>query len=175
MQENLKNLSEIKKKLKDVLKDKDVYDVVLFGSFVKGKSSPNDIDLAIISDKNNFDVSGFHISVLSVSYFFKPHNLINTLFREGYSLKKNKSFSEVYGFKNKCLFRYELAHLSASKRVSTVNFLRGKKGEDGLVKEKGGEWVSNQVFLCPVYSEFIFEKFFLNSKIKFKKFYCLIN
>jgi len=172
---NLKSLSEIKKKFKDILKDKEVYDIVLFGSFVKGNSFPRDIDVAIISEKKDFKLSGFHISILSIGDFFKPLSLVNTLFREGYSLKNNKFFSEVYGFKNKCLFKYALTNLSASKKVSVVNFLRGKGNERGLVKEKGGEWISNQVFLCPVFSEFIFDKFFVNLKIKFKKFYCLID
>ena len=124
---NSRELLKIKKKLKSILKDKEVRDVILFGSFVKGKNNPQDIDLAIISDKKNFDLKGFHFSAISLKDFFKPVGLINILFREGYSLKKNKSFSEVYGFKNKCLFKYELLGLSASKKVQVVNFLRGKK------------------------------------------------
>ncbi len=171
----LKNLLDVKKKLGKFLKNKDIYDIILFGSFVKGKVIPNDVDIAIISEEENFKLSGFHISVLHCRDFFKPVSLINTLFREGYSLKKNKSFSEVYGFRNKCLFRYELKNLNLSEKVFVVNFLRGKKGELGLVLEKEGEWISNQVFLCPVFVESIFERFFLNKGIKFKKFYCLIN
>ena len=173
MQMNLEKLSNIKKDLKDLIKDKEIYDLILFGSFVKGKESPNDIDIAIISEKKDFLVKGFHISVISPQDFFKPISLIKTLLQEGYSLKKNKFFSEIYGFRNKCLFRYELSGLSASKKVTFVNFLKGKG--KGLVLEKEGEWISNQVFLCPIEAEYIFEQFFINSKIKFKKFYCLID
>jgi len=175
MQMNLEELSRIKRKLRSVLKDKEVYDVILFGSFVKGKSVPSDVDVAIISDKKNFSSAGFHISIVSLKDFFTPIGLINTLFREGYSLRKNKSFSEVYGFKNKCLFRYELSDLSSSKKVQIVNFLRGKKSEKGLVLEKKGEWISNQVFLCPVIYDFVFDRFFLNAKVKFRKYYVLID
>ena len=85
------------------------------------------------------------------------------------------AFSEVYGFKNKCLFRYDLRNLNPSKKVKIVNFLRGRGKEKGLVLEKGGEWISNQVFFCPVFSESIFERFFLNNKIKFKKYFTLID
>ena len=168
-------LLAIKKRLKKVLKDEFVYDIILFGSAVKGKSNPHDIDLAIISDKKSFDLKGFHVSVINLRDFFKPIGLINTLFREGYSLKKNKSFSGIYGFRNKCLFRYELSGLNSSKKVQVVNFLRGKKDEKGLVLEKDGEWLSNQVFLCPVIYDSIFERFFLNSKVKFKKYHVLID
>src|SRR3989344_1947780 len=111
---NLKELSEIKNKLGKVLNDKEVHDVIIFGSFIKGKTKPEDIDIAIISDREKFKIKGFHISVISINDFFKPVGLINTLLREGYSLIRNKSFSEVYGFKNQCLFNYELSDLPAS-------------------------------------------------------------
>jgi predicted nucleotidyltransferase len=173
---NSKELLKVKRKLKNILKDKEVYDVVLFGSFVKGKNNPKDIDIAIISDKKFSELDKeFHISFISLKDFFKPISLINTLFKEGYSLKKNKSFSEVYGFRNKCLFKYNLSGMSASKKVMAVNFLRGKNGDNGLVLNKRGEWISNQVFLCPVLYDSIFERFFINSKIKFKKYYILID
>lgn len=172
---NSKKLLGIKKKIGKLLRDKNVKDIILFGSFVKGKENPKDIDLAIISEENYSSFSNFHISVLNFEDFFKPTSLVKTLFREGYSLKRNKSFSEVYGFKNKCLFKYDLTNLKQSGKVTVVNFLRGKSREKGLVLEKGGEWISNQVFLCPVIFESIFERFFLNKKIKFKKFYCLID
>ena len=145
-----KELLKIKSRLKKLIRDKEIYDVVLFGSFVKGKSMPSDIDLAIISEKKIGRVPGFHVSNLNIRDFFKPVSLIKTLFREGYSLKKGLAFSEVYGFKNKCLFRYDLRNLNPSKKVKIVNFLRGRGKEKGLVLEKGGKWISNQVFFCPV-------------------------
>lgn len=172
---NSKKLLQIKKKLNKFLKDNEIQDVILFGSFVKGKQEPRDIDVAIISNKNYSSFSNFHISVLNFEDFFKPISLVKTLFREGYSLKKNKPFSEVYGFKNKCLFKYDLTNLSLSEKVVVVNFLRGKNKEKGLVSEKNGEWISNQVFLCPIMFESLFERFFINKKIKFKKYYCLID
>lgn len=170
-----KELLKIKNKLKKLIKDKEIHDIVLFGSSVKGKNMPSDIDLAIISEKKIGDIKGFHISNLNVKDFLKPVSLVKTLLREGYSLKKGVAFSEVYGFKNKCLFKYDLRKSAPSKKVKIVNFLRGKRDERGLVLEKGGEWISNQVFFCPVMSESIFERFFLKNKIKFKKYFILID
>jgi len=171
----LKELPKIKNKLKELINDKNVYDVVLFGSSVKGKNIPRDIDIAIISEKDVEDIKGFHVSRLNIRDFSKPVSLVKTLLREGYSLKKNMAFAEVYGFKNKCLFKYDLRGLSSSEKVKVVKFLRGKTGESGLVLEKGGEWLNNQVFFSPVIFESIFERFFLNNKIKFKKYFVLID
>lgn len=170
-------LSEIKNKLKDYLKDNEIYDIILFGSSIKGKIDPSDIDIAIITDKKlNLNIEGFHISLLKPEDFFiHPSSLINTLFKEGYSIKKNKSFSEVYNFLNRILFVYELKELNMSSKVKIVNLLRGNKKEIGLVKEKGGEWLANQVFTIPVEEENIFQKLFQNYKIKYKKFHVLIH
>jgi len=172
---NSKELLKIKTRLRKLIKDKDVYDIVLFGSFVKGKNMSRDIDIAVISEKDIEDVRGFHVSKLNIKDFFKPVSLVKTLLREGYSLKKGMAFSEVYGFKNKCLFKYDLRELSPSEKVRAVGFLKGRGKEKGLVLEKDGEWINNQVFFSPVIFESIFERFFLNNKIKFKKYFILID
>ena len=172
---NLKNLSSIKNKLKKYLKDKEILDIIVFGSAVKGKNFPRDIDIAVITNKQ-IEISGFHTSVIRPEDFFvNPPSIVHALLREGYSIKNKCSFSQIYKFTNKVLFRYELVNLKSSLKVKIVNILRGKNKEGGLVNENKGEWIANQVFIIPVTNENIFEKFFLNFKIKFKKFYVLIH
>lgn len=167
----------IKSKLKKYLKRKDILDIIVFGSSVKGKALPNDVDVAVISNvKIAIEVLGFHVSFLKpIDFFVNPPSIVNTLFREGYSLKKNKSFSEVYGFSNNILFKYELIGLNSSLKVKIVNLLRGKGKDKGIVEENNGKWMANQVFLVPIDKEHIFEKFFINFKIKHNKFYVLIH
>src|SRR3989338_8909452 len=41
-------LKELKKYLKNYKKDKNIFDIVVYGSGVKGKAVPNDIDIAVI-------------------------------------------------------------------------------------------------------------------------------
>lgn len=172
-----KILSSAKNKLAKYLKDRDILDIVLFGSSVKGKASPEDIDIAVISKKEvSLNIQDFHVSILKPEDFFvNPPTIINTLLREGYSLKNNKPFSEIYKFLSRCLFVYNLSGLNPSLKVKIVNMLRGKRKNLGLVCENGGEWLANQVFLVPVGKENIFERVFVNFKIKFKKSYILIH
>jgi len=173
---NSKRLSLIKNKLKKYLKDKEILDIIVFGSAVKGKVAPQDIDIAVITDKQKIEISGFHVSILKPGEFFiNPPSIIHTLLREGYSLKNKCSFSQIYKFSNKILFKYELTNLKPSLKVKIVNILRGKNKEKGLVKENNGEWLANQVFIVQVENENIFEKLFLNFQIKFKKFYILMH
>lgn len=174
---NSKVLVSIKSKLKKYLKDKEIYDIILFGSFVKGKEDYSDIDLAFVARKDiEFDNEGFHVAVLKPEDFFgKPPSLVNTLLREGYSLKNNRLFAESFNFSPNVLFNYNLSSLSPSLKVKVVNALRGRKDERGLVLENKGEWVSNNVFVVGVNNESLFEKFFLNFKIKFQKRYVLMH
>lgn len=176
MQMDLK-ISFIKNKLKKYLKDKEVLDIIVFGSAIKGKAKPEDIDIAIITKKQlKIDVEGFHASLLTPEDFFvNPPSIVHTLLREGYSLKNEKPFSEIYKFSNKVLFKYELTNLSPSEKVKIVNILRGKRGERGFVRDNSGEWLANQVFIVSVDSEHIFSQIFINFGVKFSKFHVLIH
>ena len=170
-------ISSLKNKLKPLLKNKQVIDVIVFGSFVKGKVSPNDIDIAIISkEKVDFSLNGFHISQIKPEDFFiNTPTLVTTLLREGFSLKKNKSLAETLRFTNSVLFVYNLTGLNNSEKVKIVKALKGNKKSGGMVREPGGEWLANQVFLAPINSEHLFDKFFLAHKVKYKKNYVLIH
>mgnify|MGYP001601946778 CR=1 FL=1 len=177
MQKNLKNISKIKSKLAAYLKNKDVLDVILFGSVVKGKSNPNDIDIALITEKTDIEtINGFHISIIRPKEFFiKPPSLINTLLREGHSLKNNKPLAELLRFRSKVLFYYSLSSLTPSIKVKIVRLLKGSGKNKGMVKEYGGEWIANQVFNVPTNAEYIFEKFLIEFNIKFTKSHILIH
>ena len=174
MHMNSKDLSKIRNDLRSLSKNKDALDVIVFGSQVKGKPDPADIDIAVIS-KNEipFSKDPYHISYLSPrDFFIKPPMLINILLREGYSLKHNKPFSETFNFSSRALFVYDLRNLTASKKVKIVNILRGKAG---LVAEGHGEWLSRQVFIAPIEKDRLFEDLFLRHGIRYKKSYILIH
>mgnify|MGYP001573734280 CR=1 FL=1 len=177
MQMKSENLLKIKRKLKSLLNNKEIIDIVLFGSAIKGKAMPRDIDIAIISKENiNVKIENFHISTLKpIDFFLDVPSLVNTLLREGYSIKKDAPFAELFRFKPKVMFVYSLKGLSASEKVKAVNFLRGKNKSKGIVEENNGEWLANQVFIMPVEPEHILSQFLINSKIKFKKSYVLMH
>ena len=57
MSEKIYTIEEIKKMLEELLKDKPVYQVILFGSYAKQKATPkSDIDLII---DTNSELKGF--------------------------------------------------------------------------------------------------------------------
>ena len=170
-------LQQIKSDFKSLLKDKETLDIIVFGSFAKGKAVPKDIDIAIISKKQlGHSINKYHISILKPEDFFvNPPTIITTLLKEGYSIKYNKPFAEVFRFKPSILFSYTLQSLNNSQKVKIVNILRGKGKNKGLVEEYNGEWLSNSVFIINPESEFLFERFLINQKVNFKKYSILIH
>ncbi len=174
---NSEILSKVKNKLKKFLKDKEILDIILFGSAIKGKALPRDIDVAIITNKEiKPEISGFHISLIKPEEFFiKQPSIANTILREGFSLRKNAFFSEGLKFKNKVLFTYKLNDKKPSEKVKIVNILHGKNKERGIVEEYEGKWLANQVFITPVTAEHIIESLLINLKMKFSKSYILIH
>jgi len=174
---NSEELQKIKKAFKNLLKEKEILDILIFGSFIKGKQNPSDIDIAIITSKKIEELpKGFHISLIKPEeVIHNSPSIVSTLLRESYSIKYNRSWSENFRLKNKVLFIYNLKALAPSNKVSIVNILRGKNNFAGMVKEKEGEWLANQVFIIPIENSHILEQFFINKKIQFKKRFVLID
>jgi hypothetical protein len=166
----------VEKKFKPHLERKEILDVVVFDSAFREKESSSEIEVIVIAKENiKISLPGFRITLLISEDFLKQNPLVHKLFKEGYSLKNEKYFSELYRFSNKILFKYDLVSLSPSIKVKVVNVLRGKNREKGMVEENSGEWLSNQVFFVPVEIGSLFEMFFLNMKVKFSKFFVLID
>jgi predicted nucleotidyltransferase len=153
---NLKQFSKLKKELKDK-----VVDIFIFGSFVKGKSKPKDIDVCLvfkdpvlielIKKAQQILGEGFHVSSLQVDNFFtKPHSLSRTMMLEGISLFTKKPLSEVFGLKAELLFSYDLSNLQSSKKVRFVYLMRGRYDNKGLVNKWKGEFISRNAFLVSI-------------------------
>lgn len=157
-------LKELSKYLKEKLKGIDlteIADIFLFGSVVKGKEFPKDIDICIIfrgkiSKKIIEDIEGklkdfnVHISSLIVDNFFsKPHSLIKTLLVEGVSILNGKSLIQNFNFSSYILYSYDISKLKASEKVKFVYLLKGRK-ERGVIEKMKGEWIANGCFIIPI-------------------------
>ena len=174
---NSKIISLVKKTFSKELKNKEIIDIIIFGSSTKGKASPEDIDIAVIAEKN-FDkkIEGFHISVLKPKDFVTDQpSLINTLLREGYSIRHNKRFAELYRFTSKVMFLYDLSLFKNTEKVKIVSVLRGKNKQKGFVEQNNGEWLGNGIFSVDPDISALFEKMFINFKMPYKKRYILMH
>lgn len=131
--------------------DKDIIDIILFGSSVK-QGSANDIDIALLV-KNSKDLVNVKkqireiirkeadIQVISLESIHSPIWL--TLIKEGFSIKKERFLNEIYGIKPVVLYKYALKGLT---NVQKVQFERGIK----KVLSKEGTIIARSVVLVPL-------------------------
>lgn len=169
----------LKNKLKEHI-NKELVDVVLFGSAVKGKTKPKDIDICLIF-KENIDLSlvkeintklgeNIHVSSLTVKNFFnKKHSLAQTLLFEGISLISEKKITDVYSLKSYSLYYYDLSKMDKSSKVRLVYVLKGRKGEDGLVKKFDGAFLVPGCFIVPVDKDYEIKEVMDKWKVNYKR------
>jgi len=138
------------KRLKKFL-NKDLIDIILFGSFVKGGIA-NDIDVAlVVKDRKNFgDIKkklkdiiseNVDIQIIDIGSIHSPIWL--TLIKEGFSVGKGKFIHELYKVKPSVLYRYSLKKLN---NVQKVQFERGIKN----VLDSRGVFLTRSVILVPI-------------------------
>jgi len=183
-------LTELKKCLKNELNDPEIFDIVIYGSVVKGESRPNDLDLVVIfrsgtlkerlnkvqqiKSKLKFplriDLKGILWEELFQEEFFARSGI----FGEGISIATGQSFARRIGFSNSVQFIYELKDKSHSDKVKFNYVLSGRKNA-GMIKKLGGKRLTSGVVEIPVEHSHDFENILKMHKITFIKRSILIS
>lgn len=180
--------SQALKLIKDFKKNnKEIFDIVIYGSAVRNKINFNDIDLAIIFSsledldkkltlsqklRNNlkniinydFDVKGIDINDLLDSSFIAGKSII----AEGFLIIRKKFLHEILGFKNYYIFSYSLKNLKPSKKVMFQYALNGRRGEKGMTHLTGSIALGRGAIKVPLEHSEEFKDFFEKNKINYK-------
>jgi len=187
----LKRLSDLRE-LRPVFKEfgkkhPDIWDLCIYGSFVRGKSGSRDIDIAIIMKKlaaleNKLSISqelrsqlketykhDFDVRCVDIKDFLNPSFMARTgILGEGVLLTSGKPLSEKLGFRTYALFVYTLQNLTNTEKVKFNYSLNGRRGENGLIKVKNCEHLGSGVLKVPVEHSEEFIEFFEKHKINYK-------
>lgn len=164
-------MAVLKKNLKKILKKyKLINDIIIFGSFVKGKGSYKDIDLAFIVKerdikmvsliKKEIGINEVHLNFITIDDMFS--SLFLSLINEGYSIKEDKFLRDILSIRPMKLYSYDLKHLNKSKKT-----LFGVALRKSLNKIKG-EKVSTGAVLIPIEQTSYFEDFLEVWGMKYK-------
>lgn len=150
--------------LKKLLKEyKDIKDFYIFGSFVKGKVKPADIDVALIAYRKDFKLlsdvlkqlkkySNLHIEMfLFKEIFTEP--VWKSLLSEGFSVKKNNYLRDLMNIKSNVLYQYSLKKMNRSEKTM---FNRAFTQE---LKATKGTTVSAGSVMIPIAQEKEFDEF----------------
>lgn len=156
-----------------------IVDIVLFGSFVKGKISPEDADAAVLvrtgfepdalsreTDEifdsfNTKELSKVHLQIVNVENVTREPVFL-TLIKEGYSVRDEKFLSDIYEISPVILYKYDLKSLTG---VQKVQFERGMKR---ILEECGGKKLVRTVVLVPSAFSSRFEDFLKTWKMEFQ-------
>lgn len=177
-------LEELKKCLKNELKDKTIFDIVVYGSLVKGKMDPNDLDIVIIFKqgslnerlerlqqikkkirlKEKVDIKGILWEELFQEGFFGRTGI----FLEGISLINEKPFSYKMGFEGFAIFVYNLKNKSHTEKVK-FNYLLNGRDRDGLIKMMGGKHLGAGVIQIPISRSLEFDEVLKRHNIQYSK------
>ncbi len=174
-------LSDLRKRLSEIAKwfvseNPEVWDVLLYGSSVKGKERPNDVDIAVIIEegdpfkmafqfKTALEEAGFSAEELDVKGFllkdlFDENNLVGfALLVEGYSLLSDKFLHERLNANAYFLFRFSYSSLPQSKKMRFLYAYRGRNGSGGVLQQTDSQEIAPGVVLVPVGTVYRFRKF----------------
>jgi len=185
-----KNLLEYLKSESKKFRDNQLFDIVLYGSSVKSKEEPRDIDILMVFKEKSLNER------LEIAHSFKQKikkkiknpdvktiNLIELfdsnfsarqgIFTEGYSLIDNLPFSLKIGFRGFALFTYSLKNLSHNEKTRFTYSLIGRNDE-GMIKKTNALPLGKGALIVPIEKSIMFEDFLNQWKVNYKMKYALI-
>lgn len=162
----------MEKSLKKLLvKYKQIQDFIIFGSLVKGKSSPKDKDIALIVDKKEYFLVGDIKEQLNIKdldlEMLKPEDIYQTrlgltLMSEGFSVRSNKFLREKLGISPMKIYTYEIRHLTQTKKVFFG------RGLNQTIKDTKGVKLGAGSVMIPINKSSQFEDFLDTWELKYK-------
>ncbi len=166
----------------------EILDILLFGSSMKGKEKPKDLDVLIIfKEKSNLDLIykfrkmleqliKLNVEVTGKSYldlFQEDFLAREALLTEAYSLISRKFWSAGLGFKNYFLFHYSLQKKNKSERMRFYYSLYGRNSP-GILNNLNAVKFAETILLCPVENKEKMKEFLESWKIEFREMPILI-
>ena len=157
-------ITKLSNTLKGYKKRKEIKDIVLFGSLLKGKEDPSDIDVLIILEtevdkdleyevRNNLKKVQNKISLNSTTtkeLYEESFFARDAIFFEGFSLLEKQFLATKQGYVLWGLFKYKSANLDNTKKTTFYYALNGRNNSQGLIKKYGLIRFSNNSVLVPL-------------------------
>ncbi len=161
-------------KLKPLLKKYEfLEDVIVFGSFVREKARPKDIDIAFLVHEKMPEIEDvdeetrkllpeFRIDIIVMTIKEIYSSLWLSIITEGWSVAQEEFLPRLYGVQPSILYKYSLQTLTP---VQKVQFDRGMKK---LLENLEGTRLTRTIILIPLQKSGQFEDFLKTWKIEFE-------
>lgn len=173
---------ELRKKCKNFWKrNKEVLDVVIFGSFLGNNVIAKDIDISLITSVGKEKSlklveglekelgAGVHVTFNCIKdLFFKKESIWLSLLHEGISLITMKKLSGNLFLESKVMFVYSLSKLMYKDKVRFFYALKGRTDKGILEKTKSIQ-LAKGVFLTPLEYDKEIQEFFRQWGLVYKR------
>ena len=170
---------------KKFARKRNIFDIVLYGSSVKGKLNANDIDIVIIFEneilrkrtetaqelkeilKKQFkvDIKTINLKELFEGEFLAKQGILTA----GYSLLHNEEFVKKIGFKGFSIFTYNLRNINHTEKTKFTYALIGRRDQKGIIKQINAISLGKGVVKVPIRESILFEEFLSEWKINYNK------
>lgn len=190
--EKLSN-SQILNLIKDFKrKHSEIWDIVAYGSAVRGKIGAADIDFAIIlsskaslnqklelAQELRYSLKGLlrleaDVRAVDMEDLLDPLFIARkAILAEGFSLIKKRRLAEQFGFEPFYIFNYALKGLSHSKKIIFRYALKGRRGQKGLLEINKCRQLGKGSIKVPLEHVEELKSFFEKQKVEYKAYACL--
>jgi predicted nucleotidyltransferase len=156
----LPGLKRISKRLSGKYRNS-IVDIFLFGSALKGKAKPGDIDLYVIlrnmdekavqeiyRDFRDGFGKGAHFNWIFAEKILEDPVFV-TVIEEGVSLISGMPLSRKMGYAPGMIFAFSLGGMASSKKVLFSYALHGKAGKEGLLARTQGKVLGKGAIFIP--------------------------
>lgn len=141
-----------------------VSDIILFGSFMRGKEKANDIDVLIVFDtsvskeveyeyRNKIAKLAKNVSVISKTqetYLSDSFDAREGILFEGYSLIRSRFIASDFGFAGLGIFIYQTKELGNAQKTKIYYALNGRRTAEGFIHATTAIRMSDNVLAFPL-------------------------
>ncbi|MDI6889078.1 MAG: nucleotidyltransferase domain-containing protein [Methanocellales archaeon] len=159
-------MKELTSQLKKICDKKGiVYDIVIFGSAVKEKPIPKDIDIIVIFwhedypaiESAIYDIrnigkelnKNLHVEYIALENLFKEPVFLS-LIHEGYSIREDRPIRDMLNTESCMLVTYNLKNLDQSEKTLFNFAMKGRGDKRGIFQEVGAKAVGRGSVLVPI-------------------------
>lgn len=164
------------KKYKDLIND-----IIVFGSSMRGKINPNDIDVLIVFNKNinkniEYEFKKQASKIFNnISIISKTQDAIydssfaarEAILFEGYSIIKKEFIASLWGYSSLGIFIYKTNSLNNATKTLFYYALNGRRGSNGVLDSLNGIKLSDNIIAVPLAEIEAAKEFFSHWKIEY--------
>ena len=179
--------TRLQNKLKNMM-NKEVDDILLFGSTVRGKEKPEDTDILIIFKNKVVKEAEYKLRKALEKYFPKVSFISKTrktvidsafdaresILFEGLSLLTGKNLARQYGFTSFGMFKYDFGNWDKLQKTKFYYALNGRKGGKGISQKLGCVKLSDRILLVPLHNIELFREFLESWELEYKYIPCVL-